>query len=286
MCPIIKICFVNLYFVEKFSEGDTDRQLVAMRKLFTLTDLENCEAIYCASIVKMNNAMAAKLESGKPLVVYCWDYYSWAHNGKHPGYDWLQYAQFLKQADLVLVPSSSQQLRLKELLGIDSTVVHTGIPTYDMPISDERFILDPVRYYPEENRTWAEEAAHELGIPVIHSEHQYSEPEFQKLVASCSFLTCAYREASTGGLSLMEGLYLGKASLVSNSPYMGARDYLGAYGTYFQHDDFDDLKRKMKELWDDTPKFDVDLARTYLEFFSYDEMARKIYEAICGLKKN
>lgn len=277
---------MKMYFVEKFSEGDTDRQLVAMRKLFTLTNLEDCDVIYCASISKMNVASAARAESSKPLVTYCWDYYLWAHEGRHHSHNWSSYAQFLKESDLVLVPSISQQLRLRELLGIEAVVIHTGIPTYELPVSDERFILDPVRYYPEENKTWAEEAAQELGIPIVHSEHQYSQEEFQKLVATCTFLTCTYREASTGGLSLMEGLCLGKPSLVSNSPYMGAKDYLGPFGTYFQYDDFEDLKRKMKAMWDNPKKFDPIETRKYMEQFSYDEMARKMYDAICALKSN
>lgn len=278
---------MNLFFVEKFSEGDTDAQLEAMRREFTFTTLEDADVIYCASISIMNQAISAKATSGKPLAIYCWDYYLWAHAGKHYNWNWGKYAEFLKEADVVFVPSTGQQQRLRELLGIESIVVHTGIPTYDLPVTDGGFILDPVRYYPEENRTWAEEAAAKLNIPIIHSEHQYSAEEFKKLVASCTFLTCAYREASTGGLSLMEGLWLGKPSLVSNSPYMGARDYLGDYGTYFQYDDFDDLCEKMQGMWDTRRTFSPAETRAYItEQFSYARMAKEIKEALCALTEN
>lgn len=268
----------KLYFIENFSEGDTDRQLLAMQKVFDFVPPEEADFFYLASIFKLHEAMNLKAQFKKPIVVYCWDYYLWKHQSDAI---WNQYAAFLRKADLVLVPSTGQQRRLKELLDIDSVVVHTGIPTYEQPVSDGNFILDPVRYYPEENQFWAGEAAKELGIPFIHSEHQYSEEEFQKLVASCTFLTCAYREASTGGLSLMEGLHLGKPSLVSNSPYMGAVDYLGEYGYYFQYDDYQDLKKQMAYLWETRPQMDGD----HVKNFSYERMAEKICAASRTLLK-
>jgi hypothetical protein len=260
----------RLHFIENFSEGDTDRQLQAMQEVFEFTGPEEADILFLASIFKLQEAMSLKAQFNKPIVVYCWDYYLWKHNSDAL---WMTYAAFLRNhASLVLVPSTGQQLRLKELLDVDSTVVRTGIPTYEAEVTDGDFILDPVRYYPEENQFWAEEAAKELGIPIIHSEHQYSLEEFRKLVTSCTFLTCAYREASTGGLSLMEGLYLGKPSLVSDSPYMGAKDYLLDNGYYFKHDDFGDLKKQMQFLWDTRPKAKGPIP-------TYQEMARGICEA-------
>jgi len=266
---------LKLHFIENFSEGDADRQLVAMKKVFEFTTAEDADFLYLASIFKMDEARQIVINNKKPLVIYCWDYYKWVHDKGEAL--WQRYAAFLKRASLILVPSKAQQLRLKELLNLDSVVVKTGIPIYEHEVTDENFILDPVRYYPEENQYWAEEAAKELGIPIIHSEHQYSEEEFKKLVASCTFLTCAYREASTGGLSLMEGAYLGKPSLVSNSPYMGASDYLMDNGYYFQYNDFEDLKKQMKMLWERRPKVD---GKKALVGFDYDTMAQNICEAV------
>lgn len=271
---------IKLHFIEKFSEGDTDRQLLAMQKVFEFTGPEEADVFFLASIFKLNEAMSLKAEFKKPIVVYCWDYYLWKHKSDAL---WEKYAIFLRKADLVLVPSTGQQRRLKELLDIDSVVVHTGIPTYEGEVSDGNFILDPVRYYPEENEFWAESAAASLGIPIIHSEHQFTSEEFQELVASCTFLTCAYREASTGGLSLMEGLHLGKPALVSNSPYMGASDYLGKYGTYFQYDNFEDLQDKMWTLWQKRPKIK---AGEHLKQFTYERMGENICEAITKLLKS
>jgi len=267
---------IKLHFIENFSEGDTDRQLVAMKEVFEFTGPEEADVFYLASIFRLQEAMSLRAQYHKPIVVYCWDYYLWKHNSDAL---WQKYATFMKNhASLILVPSEAQRLRLKELLDIDSVVVKTGIPLYEAEVSDGNFILDPVRYYPEENQFWAEDAAKELGIPIVHSEHQFSKEEFEKLVATCTFLTCAYREASTGGLSLMEGLYLGKPALVSNSPYMGARDYLGDNGHYFQYDDFGDLKKQMWKLWTTRPKVKGKIP-------TYQEMANSICEAIKTLLK-
>lgn len=270
---------IKLHFIENFSEGDTDRQLVAMKKVFDFVPAEEADVFYLASIFKLQEAMVLRSLHKKPLVVYCWDYYLWKHDSEPL---WRQYAAFLRKADLILVPSTGQQRRLKELLDLDSVVVHTGIPTYEAEVSDQNFILDPVRHYPEENQFWAEEAARQLGIPFVHSEHQFTKEGFEKLVATCTFMTCAYREASTGGLTLMEGLHLGKPSLVSNSPYMGAVDYLGEYGYYFQYDDFEDLKKQMSMLWEVRPKMDGEVVKK----FSYENMAKNICGAIKNLLKD
>lgn len=269
---------IKLYFVEKFSEGDKDQQLEAMRKYFTFTNLEDCEVIFCASVVTMDTALLARANTHKPLAIYCWDYYLFAHDGRHKGWDWKRYAQMMAEADMIFVPSSAQQLRLKELLGLESIVVKSGILTYEHEITDGGFILDPLRYYPEEQAKWAEKAAGELGIPIIHSEHQYNEEEFRKLIASCTFMTCCVPEASTGGLSLSEGLWLGKVSLISDSPYQGANDYVGSYAYGFKWDDYEDLKRVMAVLWKYRPTVD---AREYMtKELSFDKMAKGLYENI------
>lgn len=274
---------MNLFFVDKFSEGDTDAQVEAMRKFFTFTDLKNAEFIYCGSVNKMDKAKGARAHTGLPLATYCWDYYLWAHNGKHhnTANSWPVYAEFLKAADVVFVPSSAQQLRLKELLGIESIVVHTGFPTYDLPTSDQGFILDPLRYYKADPAwDWAERAAADLKIPIVHTEHGYNQEEFRNLVATCTFMTSCVTEASTGGLTLMEGLWLGKPSLVSDSAYMGARDYLGEMGFYFKNNSYEDLKNQMAQIWLNRPNF-RQVGRKYINHnFTYELMAKKLYESL------
>lgn len=279
---------LKIHFVEKFSEGDSDEQLAAMRKYFDLVEPAAADFIYLASILHVQKAQSLKATYHKPLAVYCWDYYSWAHDGRHKGYDWMSYKLLLLLADVVFVPSEAQQRRLQELLFVDSIVVPSGVRRFTNEPRDDGYILDPVRWYENDpNCYWARDAAAKLGIPFKHPEHGVSsEEEWRDLIAGATFLTCGYVEASTGGLSLAEGLWLGKASLVSNSPYMGAKTYLGTAGFYFQWDDFQSLVDKMDLMWRRKVKVPLSMAREWMDAeLSYDVMARRLYEALQLKKK-
>lgn len=280
----LKICIVD-----GFSENDVQGLIGALTML-------GCEVVrkptndtnffINASVTKLSRAkQLARDFPNIPVINYCWDYYLWAHDGRYPYYEWQAYAEFLKESKEVWVPSFAQGLRLKELLGINSFVIKTGIVTYDHEVRDDRFVLDPMRYYEnDENNKWVEQACAELNIPIVHSEHQYSEPEFRKLVATCSFMVSPYREASTGGLTLMEGLWHGKASLVSNSPYQGAFDYVGKFGFYFQFDNYEVLKKKIQWLWENPQTINIAEARAYMiQGFSYDAMAKSIVQRLQAL---
>lgn len=274
---------MNICFLEELNIITPLGLVDELRKLgHNVTNVadHNTDIIFNASVYKFLEVARQKSVAEKAKVLnYCWDYYLWAHGGKHANYDWKGYSEMLKKSDAVIVPSSSQQRRLKELLDIDSTVVHAGIDTYEHEISDKRFVLDPVRDYPDdENCYWTRQACKELGIPIVHTEHGLSEEKFRDLVSSCTFMTCGYREASTGGLSLMEGLWNGKPSLTSDSPYMGATDYLGKFGTYFKYDDYEDLKLKLRDMFDNPPKIDKEEARKHMQNYTFASMAKGIHD--------
>jgi hypothetical protein len=221
-----------------------------------------------------------------PLVNYVWDYYKFAHDGKH-WFDWKSYADFLKKSDKIIVPSYSQKLRLKELLGLDSVVVKAGHRMFDAEINDKRFVLDNMRWYPEKNERWIVDACDDLCISVIHPDHNFPSELFSKTVASCTFLACGYLEASTGGLTILEGLWLGKPTLLSDSPYQGGKDYLGDWAVYFKHDDFNDCKKKLKEMFYNTPKIDIDKARKYIiDNFSYEVMTNNLEKVFNDVKSS
>lgn len=222
-----------------------------------------------------------------PVVNYVWDFYKWAYEGKHK-FDWKGYGEFLKKSKLIIVPSSAQQLRLKELLGIDSVVVKTGHSMFEVESKDKRYVLDHMRWYPEENEKWIETACKTQYITVEHSEHKYPRDEFELLVGHCTFLACGYREASTGGLTILEGLWNGKPVLLSNSPYQGGKDYAGEFATYFQYDDYNDCKKKVKEMFENPPKIDIEKVREYIRNnFTYEIMANNLekeFKKICKLQ--
>lgn len=275
---------LKIHYIKQFSEGDSAGQLEAMRTYFDFVEPEECEFIYLASIQYVKEAQELKTIHGKKLAIYCWDYYKWAHDG-HPasrGFDWQTYQILLLLADVVFVPSDAQARRLSELLYVDPIVVPSGIRRFENEPYDGGYILDPLRYYPDENRDWAQRAAEQLGIPFKHPEHGVKdEAAWRDLVAGCTFMTSCVREASTGALTLAEGLWLGKASLVSNSPYMGAKTYLGTAGFYFDYDNYDALVEKMDLMWRRRVKVPISQAREWMDAeLSYDVMAKRIYESL------
>lgn len=273
---------IKIHYIKHFSEGDAALQLEAMRKYFELVEPQDADFIYLGSIQYVDEAQRIKALYKKPLVIYCWDYYLWAHEGHEAskGFDWKSYAVMLLLADVVFAPSEAQARRLRELLFIDPIVVPSGVRRFTNTVRDDGYILDPLRYYPDENSRWAEKAAAQLGIPFKHPEHSIKdEHEWRELVAGCTFMTSCVREASTGALTLAEGLWLGKASLVSNSPYMGAKTYLGTAGFYFDYDNFDSLVEKMAMMWKYRVKVPLKSAREWMDAeLSFDVMAKRIYE--------
>jgi len=245
---------------------------------------DDYDCIWNASAFNMQWAQREKAKHPKvPIIQYVWDYYKYCHEGRH-WFNWKPYAEFLKKSDKILVPSNAQKLRLKELLGLDSEVVHTGIDIYNLVRDDKRFVLDHMRWYEEPNKRWIVDACDQQGIQVLHPNHTFDDKMFKTTISACTFLACGYQEASTGGLTIIEGLWNGKPTLLSDSPYMGGKDYLGEFGFYFKWDDFEDCKRKVREMFNDPPKIDLDKAQDWIrQNFTWDIMAGKIEKVIQNL---
>lgn len=284
----MKICFAdksNIHLTNK------DFEFFLEKKGHTVTHW--CEADYDL-IFNMShfNFQPAKQFSDFfpdiPVVNWVWDYYKFAHEGRHmindKVNDWTPYVDFLKRSKLIIACSSGVQKGLKDLLGLDSQVILTGMNCKDMETRDGRFVLDHMRWYPEENEKWVVNACDELGIKSIHPNHRFHKEMFDKMLANCTFTACGYRDVSTGGLTVIEGLWNGKTALLSNSPYAGGSDYMKHYGTYFQYDDYEDCKRKIQETFENPPKINIKEARDYIrENFSYELMADNLEKAFESL---
>lgn len=85
------------------------------------------------------------------------------------------------------------------------------------------------------------------------------------MIAGARLLVSAYHEASTGGLSLLEGYALGKPVLLSDSPYQGGRDYFGDRANYFHWGSYDDLKSELLCLYENPPRVNAVEARDWVE---------------------
>lgn len=215
------------------------------------------------------------------LINYNWDLYPWVVEENIN--EWQLYGYLLSKSVEVWAPSSEVVVRTNEIYGKDvadkSVVIKTFARFFETstPVTDKRYVYNPLRnYYKDPNYGWTEKACNILDIPLQKSEHRLSETEFQEKILGSTFLVCEYYEASTGGLTLLEGFYHGKPVLISDSPYMGASEYFGDKAHYFKHDNFDDFLNKINTMWNNTPTVNENDRKQISEELSLDRMVDKM----------
>ena len=176
----------------------------------------SCDFIICASISQLGRLVPLQTKYPQiPIIHYNWDLYEWH---KSQNYDWLTYGKSLQQSREIWCPSAEVILRTEEYYGLGRKchIIKTFARLFDYDdVQDKRYIYNPMRaYFRDKNYGWAERACKELEIPLVESKHKLSQEDFEKTIAHCTFLLCEYYEASTGGLTLLEGHRLGKQVLV------------------------------------------------------------------------
>lgn len=200
-------------------------------------DLVFCGSIYCAEEVRRFNRRPAL-----PVVHYNWDLYP--HVVKtSKDQDWGSYLADLKTAAKVLVPNDGTARRTTEFVGVGATVVPAPVKVWDVPHKKPAgvpepytYLLDVMRSYPwDRSAGVAERVCKRLGIPLVQTLTTRPWDEFRWLAAHATALLSACDEASTGGLSLLEGYAHGAPVILNNSPMNGAGEYFGDRATYFDH---------------------------------------------------
>ncbi len=190
---------------------------------------------------------------GTPLYVYNWDCYKWCwENPRKNEYNYSTYYKvLLPHAREIWVPSDCTARQMKECWGLDGVTIRCSVPYWDYDdVQDKGYALCCLRKIPDPCWDWFERACDELGIPWKMTKHEISYGKYQEAVAHCTFLVSHLNELSTGGLSIMEGYYLGKPCLISDSPWHGGRDYMGHRARYFKHNDYEFFKRGLRYMWD------------------------------------
>lgn len=226
-----------------------------------------------------------------PFFTYVWDCYEWIWDHGR-GYDWDGYGELCKVSKEIWTPSTGQCMRLKQHWNISydkSEIIHAYAPLFEYEdVRDEGYVCNPLRTIPDRHRGWLEKVCASVGVKYRHGGRGagsagLSVEEYRKFIAHSSFIICPWYEASTGGMSLVEGYYLGKEVLVCNSPYMGATEYFGDRANYFEPT-FDSMKEKVKLMWEQRYTFPSRPIEEKKEFcknnFSIEVMAKKIYERI------
>jgi hypothetical protein len=226
------------------------------------------------------------LHPSKKVILYVWDLYPWTQYAKD--YDWINAKEIVE----IWVPSQEVSLRLNEIYNVPASktkVVKCYAEFFEDTnnVSSNRdYVYHFARDYKDPNFEFTNKACDDLNIPYIRSTHNLDFEEYKNTVLKSSFLVTEYMEASTGGLTLIEGYYHGKNILISDSIYQGARDYFGDRAYYFKDGDIEDFKAKVKMLWE--LKEDVDLKdrRQFCQQYTIESMMDRILKNLNSLKWN
>ena len=273
-------------------EGWQRDEAAALEKLGHIITDDNPGVIISKSVTQMKKSLEAYKKWPDSLKIqFNWDVYFWALKTPRKGeYDYKQYKALCLISDEVWTPSEAVRKTLQEVWDMDSYVMVSWCPQYPLPegveIKDGGYALQALRHNPDYNIDWYERACKETGIDYrLTWAKEMEELAYRKLLAESKFLVAALYEMSTSGQFLSEGAAWGKSILASNSPYIGAKDYFGDTIAYYQHDDFEDLKRKMIAMSKGELKTDVDGAKKRILSMDADWFAKKVdkrLKELCG----
>jgi hypothetical protein len=218
----------------------------------------------------------------KKKIMYVWDCYPWTK--------YFNEFEWVSNCDQIWVPSNAVSLRLNEAYNIPFEKIKRikcyaefFESKYDSAVNNG-FVYHPVRKYNDINFEILDNACNELGIEFFRSNHSLSYSEYKSRVLSCSFLVTEYMEASTGGLTLLEGYYNGKDVLISDSIYQGASDYFGDRAYYFKQGDYEDFKNKIKMLYEKQDTIDLEDRRNWCKQYTIDAMMERIINSLKELQ--
>ncbi len=227
----------------------------------------HCDFVLCGSIYKsehVRRTLAHKPFDPIPVIQYNWDIYPWSVE-QQPNL-WLSYIKELQKAVEIWVPSQCTAVRTREITGRHALyVVKTAIHPFEAEVWDGGYVVDVMRKYPDPNQNAVREACESLGIQCVETKTTMPRTEFEKTIAGARLLVSAYYEASTGGLTLLEGHYLGKPCLLSNSPYNGAVDYFDYRAEYLDWSNKDEMKYMISECFNNSMRINVESARKWVD---------------------
>lgn len=290
---------MKIWFPEYFTEahrkpGEGDVLAEELRKFGIDCQLRltaDCSFIFCGTIWRMNDVKRERRRHPHvPTIHYNWDLYPF-QVVEMPGYRranpdlWDPYLEELSTCRDVWVPSETVISRTWEFTERNSCyVIKSSVRPWEVQHkTNGNFAVDVMRKYPDANRDAARWNCDVLGIPLVETCNRLPWEEFKSMIAGARLLVSAQYEASTGGLTLIEGYWHGVPSLISNSPRHGGHEYFGCRADYFQWDNPILFRRKLLEMMDNPPKIDIDEAREwitkeYSEYAMAERMAKRFWE--------
>lgn len=293
------VLFFPDFYTEAHQTPEKGKVLVELFErhgIFCTTDYnlspQKVDAVFCGSFMKNQHLRGwLKGESYPNLKVfhYSWDIYPFQLQGLESPYPywsewWKQYVEDCRACEEVFIPSLSCEARMQDYCGRKGFLVYAPAHTWEEPVWQGNYVLDCVRKYPDPNRNAVAESCERLNIPCVESRNRLSWDEYKRTVAGCRFMASAQYEASTGGLSLLEGYALGKPVLVSDSSYHGGKEYFGPRCSTFTWGEPASLDNMISNLWKftgDNPNWKPPECREWVESTYNDErFVREIAEII------
>ncbi len=241
---------------------------------------EGFDAILLMSVSQMQRLADAGGPRDIPLFTYNWDVYDWSlKTPRKDEYDWEAFKSLCLASKESWVPSVAEQIRHRAWAGQEAYVVKSAVPYWTLPDivpTDGRFVLDTLRETPDPFWGLAKQACDEMGIPLVIPAHKRKFEDYARLLATCTMSISTLREASTGGLGLVEAAWYGKPCLVPDNPENAGGEYVPA-AYRFAAGDVEDLKAAIKLLWDSTVTFEVEPVRKdIVKAYSAQAMAKAI----------
>lgn len=208
----------------------------------SFTDPAGCSVVLCGSMRYAAVAHKTAKDRGKKLVCYCWDLYPWqlsavGEDGRPTvrASQFREYVEVLKAADLIVCPSYKAAVRVRETVGQTVRVVPSPVFGWEPPpgvaVGHGEYVYDVMRPYDGDRfKDAARTACRLLGVECWGGGERVPWDVFRTLVAQAGCLVSAVEEASTGGLTLLEGYRLGKSVVVPVMGRNGAESYFCGAG--------------------------------------------------------
>jgi len=283
----IKIWFPE-FFTEAHRKPEEGKVLVEELTKFGVEcqlDLtEDCSFIFCGSTWKAELVRKEAIRFPKiPIIHYNWDLYPFqlieieGYTRADPGI-WDPYLEDLKVCRDIWVPSYCTVIRTREFTKRNAYIVKTSIrPWEPITLSQGDYAVDVIRKYPDPNRDAARINCKAVRVPLYESCNSLEWDKFREVISGCRFMVSPQFEASTGGLTLLEGYWHGKPSLISNSPRHGGIDYFGDKATYFQWDNPILFREALLKMYNNPPVINIDKARDWItQEYSETAMAKRM----------
>ncbi len=210
---------------------------------------EDCDVLFATERTLTSFVMMLHRKYPKvPLVVLNWDWYDYVlkDKGTYP-----TFIQLLKEAKDVWSGDMDTAMVTEKAIGIKSSFspyIFIMPWEWEGEKKDYGYIIKGARRDPNKRFNWFAKAAEELEIPYksYHPEDN-SREDYINTLKNCSFLVTADREMGVS-IPTAEATYCKKPFLSPNNP--GTKEMWGDNGTYFERDDYENFKAKMKWLWE------------------------------------